>query len=96
MVTETTRSPVYEVTVTEEHITRGDRGECVSCPIALAIREVCPDQLISVGHMIAHVGHWTYELPEYVKAFINSYDSVGLSPVLKPFKFRLEGGRPST
>lgn len=89
----TPKSPVIDVEVTPYHIEHGKKSKCVECPVALAIRETYPKYLVSVGPYECQVGHFKYDLPQNVRAFICAFD-LGCS--VKPLKFTLEDGRPTT
>ena len=81
------------ITVTAEHIARGDRKTCSTCPIALAFDAAIPEAVnLSVTWGYASV--WldlgkavTYVLPPAAREFIEHFD--GGLPV-SPFTFEAQ------
>lgn len=77
-----------KITVTQDHIDRGEVLECETCPIALAIAEQVKGPLpVSVYGDCVRIGEQTYLLPEVAIDFIYFYDL--LEPV-EPFTFNLK------
>jgi hypothetical protein len=82
-----------KVTVTQEDIDEGERGECSRCPIALAIKRVFSNTFVSVNGADARVEEvdgrrrW-YSLSKSAREFIASFDSDGKIAV-KPATFVL-------
>ena len=88
-----------KVKVTQDHINRGEPGDCGNCPVALAIKDTLhfPDSLIAVAE--AHeptVYIRTKEnkrlsliLPVEALRFILNFDNNNPSKT-KPFEFELE------
>jgi len=80
-----------EVTVTQDDIDKGVRGQPGCCPIARALARTCPRIHASVGDRTADLyadGEWLYEtdLPREAKAFVAAFDAE--KPVA-PFTFTL-------
>jgi len=83
-----------KIQVTQEHIDRGKRGSCGSCPIALAGKAAFPDYQIEVGltSMQFH-DKLTFEhlfgiyLPEKASKFIDDFDA---ERRVTPFEFDLD------
>ena len=83
-----------KVTVTQHHINIGQRLVPNMCPIALAIRDVCPNwHLITVSPEDVNVFvhrmdcvYISYDLPQKARNFVNSFDQK--MPV-QPFSFEM-------
>jgi hypothetical protein len=79
------------VTVTAEHIARGERDNCVCCPVALAIADAFPGAIVWVGGaraLIDEVGHDVEaDLPVEVEEFVCRFDDDGFG---EPFTFELD------
>lgn len=73
-----------KITVTQEHIDKGDRCRASSCPLALALRETTGQPWI-VSSMSAgtEYGHCR-PLPQEARHFVVNYDHGAL---VKPFAF---------
>lgn len=78
----------YGINVTERHIADGVKGNCESCPIALAIKDKfnLDEVLVSSVNIVARIHdigkNYSYtrniinaETPNEVLAFINGFDS---------------------
>lgn len=80
-----------KINVTHEDINAGKTGDCVRCPIALAIGRLMPE-----AHLYLWTG-WLYwadkgcprkvELPEEARLFIRDFDA---SVIVNPFSFELD------
>jgi hypothetical protein len=87
------------IQVTQEDINAGEAGNCYSCPLALAIRRVCPGSLpwvqsLGVGWRTSHK-HGPVDsspLPREATAFIDRFD---VKRDVSPFSFVL-ALKPST
>ena len=80
------------INVTAEHIAKGKRRDCQSCPVALAIRDALPDvgvvKVGSEGLVLGNIPHLVeLDLPKAVADFIWYFDDSGL---VKPFAFELD------
>jgi hypothetical protein len=79
-----------KITVTQEHINKGQQSNCKACPIALAVKEkyTDPEAYIlvtgSISVYLPNEGLLIYTLPKKAAKFIESFDR-GLS--VKPFSF---------
>ncbi len=82
------------VKVTDEHIKHGRRGECDTCPIALALTQMgyfqvrVWDDHISMAASIS-ANHEDYELPRVAKNFIIDFDDSFGKPPPQPFEFEI-------
>lgn len=76
------------VSVTQEHIDQGVRGDCSKCAIALAIKDIpeFKNEQVEVDGGI-HIGGQAYYMPDRAIDFITRYDA-GLRCV--PFTFELQ------
>ena len=74
------------IEVTQDHIDRGNQGDCEYCPIAIAIRATLKDYSISVGGTIFEYKNSYYKLPEKAMKFVQAFDNT--LPV-QPFTFEL-------
>lgn len=88
------------VSITQDHITRGTRGNKGCCPIALALQEYIPDTYnVSVMYTAAHIidrelsSYRTLLLGDRARSFIADYDK-GLS--VSPFDMELNIELPSS
>lgn len=81
------------IAVTRKHINKGDRGECTSCPVALALLDAFPEaKRVSVDQDDLVVTYpngsaKSYCVPRSVSRFINKFDNQGR--VAQPFRFKL-------
>lgn len=76
-----------KITVTQEDIEKGRRGDYGACPIALAIKRAIPDGgFISVDDEEILVGHNRFESIEAVWSFVYSFDA---GDAVEPFEFTL-------
>lgn len=73
------------VDVTQEHIDKGMRDSCLSCPIALALKKK-GDRLVRVRNTVAYVANMPYQLPQEAIAFILDFDH---GELVKPFSFEM-------
>lgn len=84
------RGPYMRVQVSSLNIDMGNKNNCYSCPIALALKPLFPT-FAEVGTTVA----WFIEqneyrkvaLPEEVRSFISDFDA---GKPVKPFSFELE------
>lgn len=81
-----------KVTVTQDHINRGTREKCRSCPIALAINDVPNFSGAFVGTELASFMHryggaQIKSLPNSAKIFISQFDQ---GAHVEPFEFELD------
>lgn len=81
----------FKVSVTQKHITAGERGCPKTCPIALALQEQLPSFLevedVEVYNDHAQFGGFHITLPTRAERFVDRFDA--FAPV-KPFEFFLE------
>jgi hypothetical protein len=83
------------IRVTQEHIDRGFRGDCDSCPITLAIRERFPGWYVQTTPV--DVGFRRYgepffrltPLPPIAVDFVQNLDSYDVYRTVSPFEFDL-------
>jgi hypothetical protein len=81
------------IKVTQELIHAGERGECKSCPIALAIQiHVRPEVTVMVDDATIDFetlndDHTWRRLPDAAKAFVSAFDN---SEPCGPFEFDLD------
>lgn len=88
------------VDVTQSHIDQGKAGDCSACPIALALKELIPDNFsVSVKFTVAHIVSHTYNtfrtipLPKSAIEFIMDFDK---HFPMSPFKFEVDLVLPSS
>ncbi len=74
------------VTVTAEHVRSGERSMSHTCPVALAMKEVCQHD-VSVGFTMAQGLGKYWDLPKDVSERIAKYDVNG---IMLPFSFEAE------
>lgn len=72
--------------VTAAHIAAGKPGVCAQCPVALALLDVFPNQVVNVDIDFLRIGDKTYCTPVRVEDFIWDFDT-GMDPA--PFSFRM-------
>lgn len=83
------------VKVEQKHINLGLRGNCSSCPIALAIKEINQSKFVSIGYKDASIyflerdDTYTFDLPRAARRFINRFDK-DVYVKAKPFNFYLK------
>lgn len=77
------------ITVTVEHIQRGQRQNCARCPIALAILDVIPLADVNVDVGCIRIDDMCYEAPEVVNSFIYRFDRTKNREELAGFTFTL-------
>lgn len=80
-----------QITVTQEDITNGFPGSYTSCPVALALRRVFPEEGVDVDSDSLIIGDREVETSEAVGGFMEEFDEG--SPV-EPFTFTLELPEP--
>lgn len=80
---------IRRIVVTQRHIAGGFKGACGQCPVALAVKEACPQSLfVSVTLFAIRLGPAVKcATPEIVAAFITKYDA---GEPVAPFTFDLE------
>lgn len=77
------------ITVTAQHIERGHRGLCTSCPVAIALAQAMPGSDPSVTLKITIRRHGrtvAFELPAAVLDFVTAFDR---GDRVRPFTFEL-------
>ena len=87
----------HNIKVTQEHINKGKRKDYSSCPIALAVKDVFPNDVIEVGQFdltfencdyeSGNGKYLGYELPNIACNFVEDFDA---GRNVKPFDFELE------
>lgn len=81
---------MLEVTVTQTHIDRGDRGKCGTCPVALALKSHYAEVSVSSCHAYTRTDRnadWTVtRLPHDACRFIQNFDA---DRAVLPFTFTL-------
>ena len=86
------------IQVTERDILNGLRGECDTCPVALALRRAFPKRIVTVWYehelwtwrrtfAFALIDGREYRLPDNVLAFISAWDD---GENLAPPTFQME------
>ncbi len=75
-----------KITVTQEHIEKGDKCSDWSCPIALAINDIDKFWNVSVGDNEIVLNETSYTAPPTVTSFVQRFDG-GLT--VAPFEFVL-------
>jgi hypothetical protein len=81
-----------KVVVTQEHIDKGERGDCYSCAVSLALRDSdIPEARMGLWSIFLH-GKFdddknTIDAPPQVKQFVRDFDQK--RPV-QPFEFEIE------
>ncbi len=80
---------MVKVDVTEEDITRGVRGSCTACPVALALRRATGTNWASVDDSVMESAHSfnRAETPPEVVKFIYLFDAQGR---VEPFSFEVD------
>lgn len=74
------------IKVTQDHIDRGEKDNCLGCPVALALAEAIGEEINVQTDEFEGPDSGTIDLPDSVKLFVDSFDE-GL-PV-HPFEFEL-------
>jgi len=77
------------ITVTIDHIQRGQRQSCARCPIALAILEMIPLADVDVDVGCIRIDDMCYAVPDVVNAFIYRFDRTKNREELAGFTFTL-------
>lgn len=77
------------ITVTTDHILRGERKNCARCPIALAILELIPLADVEVDVGCIRIDDMCYAVPEAVNSFICPFDRTKNRKELGSFTFTL-------
>lgn len=77
------------ITVTLDHIQRGQRQSCARCPIALAILEILPLADVDVDVGCIRIDDMCYAVPEVVNTFIHQFDRTKNRVELNGFTFTL-------
>ena len=80
---------LLNVTVTEDHIARGERGQCSSCPLALAVLDatgLTPSVSLRRVLIPGMSGDWIF-LPDKAIRFRERFDD---GKKVTPFSFTLE------
>lgn len=86
------------IQVTEPHIHIGERSNCFTCPVAIAINDALQqggyrfysaDVGLGIAYLTDHLGTYVYraETPDSVNAFIYDFDTYGRA---NPFECVLE------
>lgn len=75
------------IKITQDHIDKGLKRDCHSCPIAWAITEVRHQSYVQVGTNDVRIDAQVYQLPAKVSRFISNFDD---GQPVKPFAFNLE------
>lgn len=86
-----------KIQVTAEHILKGNCGSETSCPVALAIKDACPEieRLEVDSRNICAIG-WSRMTPEHVSKFVRIFDTYHARPPelrfhrVEPFEFELD------
>lgn len=63
-----------KITITADHIRRGERGSECNCPIALALKETLITNTVSVNATGIHINHYPYNLDEKDRKFMERFD----------------------
>ena len=74
------------ISVTEDHIIRGEQHDPRGCPVALAVLEHFPNAIIAAG-ICLRVGDAWYKLPRDVVQFEEDFDK---GKWVEPFSFEIE------
>jgi hypothetical protein len=85
----TTSYTGLSITITTEHIQRGQRQNCGLCPIALAILEILPLADVDVDVGVIRIDDLCYAVPESVNSFIYRFDRSKNLQELSGFTFTL-------
>jgi hypothetical protein len=79
------------IEVRQDHIDKGLKKNCHSCPVALAVKEKFPNwRQISINGFDLYHGYFDIkcvELPVKVYNFVGNFDS---GRPVKPFKFKIK------
>lgn len=79
----------YKVSVTQEHIRKGSRHDCSSCPIALALKDMFPGRHVFVDIISMRVGrHNSYGHCDLTHEFMKDFDN---GKPVEPFDFLMVG-----
>lgn len=79
------------VMISHDDIKKGQRHNCMGCPVWRAIRRAMqhmPDAVITVTRTTAYINGKQVALPEDIQAFIDAVDA-GWKKYLKPVSFKL-------
>jgi len=75
-----------KVNVTQDHIDNGIDHICILCPIALAIKDLFPNNIVTVSNAV-QIDFCKYALPLKALRFINQFDR---GESVKPFSFKIK------
>lgn len=76
-----------KIIVTQNHIDRGVRGSCYSCPVALATRDAGCQCVLHLDYLCKYNEDQKFKLPKEVRNFIVEHDAW---KDVRPFEFDLE------
>lgn len=74
------------ISVEQNHILEGLKGDCCGCPIAIAVSEQVKPRFVEVHDAAVYINDKKYPLPERAQEFIYSFDS---GETVTPFTFEL-------
>lgn len=82
-------SYAVKITVRRKHILAGMKGDRLSCPIALALREELLTDNVLVGTMDFQLNGRVYTMAEDMREFVRKFDDGKLRWRGKPYNFYL-------
>jgi hypothetical protein len=77
------------INVTQDHIDKGDPGNCMGCPIFLALVD-CGYRYVVVTDRHVRLDGAVAVLPDEAVEFVNKFDFSCQSDPVEPFSFDLE------
>lgn len=79
------------ISINQNHIDRGSKGCAMSCPVALAIKDVVLDESIVTINRYCFICHsykrYSERIPNHIYHWINDFDS---GKVVSPISFELD------
>ncbi len=74
------------ISVTQDHIRRGERYMCMRCPVALAVSEQTIAVFVKVNKTNIRVNGQTFRIDTGVRRWIKDFD---VGDAVEPFSFEL-------
>ena len=75
-----------KISVTQDHINRGTKQDCSSCPVALAVQETCNSPTLWAGYQNIQLPNRCTITPPEVKDFMTRFDK---NLPVSPFTFEV-------
>ncbi len=74
------------ISVTQDHIRRGERYMCMRCPVAIAIREQTGNEFVKVNKTNIRMGQKSQRIDLRIRNWIKDFD---VGNEVEPFSFEL-------